>query len=141
MDIDRKKFKRMMVLISRIDEVYYRALKSIGIKDNLFVLLYAIYDGETYSQKRICDEWLIPKTTLNTIVNECVREGYVELVPSGCRVKKIVLTEAGRTFAESVLEPIFKAESRTAQWLEESDVLEKMEEFTYMLENDFGTME
>lgn len=141
MDIDRKKFKRMMVLISRIDEVYYRALKSIGIKDNLFVLLYAIYDGETYSQKRICDEWLIPKTTLNTIVNECVREGYVELVPSGGREKKIVLTEAGRTFAESVLEPIFKAESRTAQWLEESDVLEKMEEFTYMLENDFGTME
>ena len=141
MDIDRKKFKRMMVLISRIDEVYYRALKSIGIKDNLFVLLYAIYDGETYSQKRICDECLIPKTTLNTIVNECVREGYVELVPSGGREKKIVLTEAGRTFAESVLEPIFKAESRTAQWLEESDVLEKMEEFTYMLENDFGTME
>ena len=104
-------------------------------------MLYAIYDGETYSQKRICDEWLIPKTTLNTIVNECVREGYVELVPSGGREKKIVLTEAGRTFAESVLEPIFKAESRTAQWLEESDVLEKMEEFTYMLENDFGTME
>ena len=45
-----------MIAIDQIDEAYYKVLRTLGIKDNAFVLFYAVADGKPYSQKRICDE-------------------------------------------------------------------------------------
>lgn len=141
MSNDREKIRKMMMLVNRIDDAYFKAIRSAGIKDSLFVLLYAIYDGEQYSQKEICEEWGIPKTTLNTIVKECVRDGYVFLMPTGSKEKKVVLTDKGRQFAEEVLLPVFKGESRAAHLLQKTNLLERMEEFTTALEEDFKRLE
>ena len=59
-----------MLSLTRIAEIYYRWGRKVGIKENLLALLYALSDGGHYTQKQICEEWLIPKTTINTLIKE-----------------------------------------------------------------------
>ena len=60
--------RRIMLSLNRIDEIYYRWGRKVGIKENLLALLYALSDGGHYTQKQICEEWLIPKTTIITLI-------------------------------------------------------------------------
>ncbi|MCQ4991523.1 MarR family transcriptional regulator, partial [[Clostridium] symbiosum] len=73
----REEIRRIMVSVNVIDGIYAMGAKKIGIKDNSLSLLYVLDDGKPHSQKEICEYWLIPKTTLNTIVKECVNAGYI----------------------------------------------------------------
>jgi len=111
MQDNRSFIRRLMISVNTIDGVYANISKSLGIKENTLALLDALDDGKAHSQIEICREWLIPKTTLNTIVRECVREGYIELISiHHSKEKQIRLTALGRSFAEGVLAPLHKIE-------------------------------
>lgn len=137
MQSNRERIRRLMIAIDQIDQAYYRALKTLGIKDNAFVLFYAIADGEVYSQKRICEEWSVPRTTLNTIVQEYVGKGYLRLVSTGHKEKELVLTEAGKAFAQEILTPIFAAEERAIQPLLQTGLVEQTEELAERIKREF----
>lgn len=140
MNDSRNEIRRLMIAVNRIDELYYRALRRLNVKDNMFVLFYAIADGNPHSQKQICDEWLIPRTTLNTIVKECVSSGYIQLVALGNKEKEIVLTDSGKAFAASILTPIFAAEENAMEPLLGKGLVEQLESFTERLELEFQQM-
>ena len=79
MDEIQQEIRKIMVSINRIDGIYYQWAKRIGLKDNMLALLYALSDGNLHSQKQISEEWLIPKTTINTVIQECIQKDYVVL--------------------------------------------------------------
>ena len=85
---DRKYIDRMNLCMNQIDGLYYMAARKLGIKDNTLALFYVLNDGEPHTQKEICEEWLIPKTTINTIVRENVDLGYIRLENAGHRKEK-----------------------------------------------------
>ena len=96
-----------------MDGLYYLAARHLGLKENTLALLYTLNDGQPRSQKQLAQELLIPKTTINTIVKECLDAGYIAFVPNGhFREKDIVLTPSGRSYAQKVLQPIYQAEER-----------------------------
>ena len=101
MDENREQVRRLMIAIERIDQAYYQAQRRLGIKDAAFVLFYAIADGGPYSQKQICQEWSLPRTTLNTVVQEDVGKGYLRLAATGHKEKAVVLTPAGRAYVSA----------------------------------------
>lgn len=104
-----------MICVNVIEGIYSRMAKALGVKENTLVFFYALDDGRAHSQKQICDEWFIPRSTLNTIVKECVAKGQVVLFPGdGAREKSIKLTEAGRRFAHALLERVYQAEDEAA---------------------------
>ena len=62
-------------------------------------------------QARISEEWLIPKTTVNTIVKEMARAGYVRLeAGADARERALRLTEQGQAYASDVLGTVYEAE-------------------------------
>ena len=81
MDDHSDAVRRLMLAINRIDGIYYLFSKNQGSNENTYALLYAISDGKPHSQKQVCEEWLIPKTTINTITRNLVKEGYLTLLP------------------------------------------------------------
>lgn len=127
-----------MIAINKIDEAYYKVLRTLGIKDNAFVLFYAIADGKSYSQKRICDEWSIPRTTLNTIVQKYIEKEYIHLVSTGHKEKEIVLTDTGKSFAEKFLTPIFIAEEKAIEPFLKTMFVEQTEELAKQIEFEFS---
>ena len=138
MQTNKEKIRRLMIAIDQIDEAYYKVLRTLGIKDNAFVLFYAIADGQSYSQKRICAEWSVPRTTLNTIVQEYVGKGYIRLVSTGHKEKEIVLTDSGKVFAEEILTPIFEAEEKAIEPFLKTMFVEQAEDLAERIKTEFN---
>lgn len=111
---DRERFIRFMRAMNTIDGEYAALMHGLRVKESLFVLLYACLDEAPRSQKEICDEWRMPRSTLNTAVLEEIKAGNVTLVPCGHKEKLVTLTTKARAYAESLLRPILDAEARTA---------------------------
>ena len=103
--------RRLNAANNRINGAYYVCARRMGANENLVEVLYALDEGPERTQKQICEEWMIPKTTVNTVVRELVREGYATLAARG-REKIIVLTDAGRAYARRLLAPMKTAETR-----------------------------
>ena len=135
--------RRLMIAINKMDGLYYLAAKRNGMKGNTLTLLYALDDGEPHSQKQICDEWMIPKTTINTIVKECVGTGYVKLLgKKHSREKTVAITEKGQVYVENMLKDVYDAEKNAmAATLKRFpiDVVSAMECFTENLRSRFET--
>ena len=97
-------------------QAYYKVLRTLGIKDNAFVLFYAIADGKSYSQKGICDEWSIPRTTLNTIVQKYIEKEYIHLVSTGHKEKEIVSLKILSNFSFEEISKLLKEPIGTVKW-------------------------
>ena len=104
----RPLIRRLSIAINLIDGDYTRTARRLGLKENELSLFYALDDGAPHSQAEISRHWLIPKTTLNTIVGDCVARGLIRL--EGGREKYIRLTEAGAAFARRALDAVYALE-------------------------------
>ncbi|MDO4438937.1 MAG: MarR family transcriptional regulator [Eubacteriales bacterium] len=133
---NRAEIRRLMIALNKIDGIYYLIAKKAGTKENMLSLLYALSDGKSHSQKQICEEWLIPKTTINTVVKECIQKGYVTFSDTGKKEKNIELTEAGKEFTQALLADLFEMEDSsfaqtTAKYSD--DFIFAIEYFTEMM--------
>ncbi len=103
--------QRMILAFNKIDGVYYLFSRQLGVNENDLSFLYALNDGRLHSQREISDNWLIPRTTINTIVKHMVEAGYVVLEAEEHRKeKRILLTEKGREYADRLLGKLYQAE-------------------------------
>lgn len=110
MEQNRENIRSLMIAVNKIDGLYYFASRKLGVKENTLSLLYALSDGKEHTQKGICEDWLIPRTTINTVVKECVDMGYVALSPLGNKEKSVRLTEKGKEFTDGILRDVMAAE-------------------------------
>lgn len=106
--------RRLIAANSAADGAYYRWAKRSNVTLNTLDLLYALDDGLPHSQKQICEEWGIPKTTINTAVKSCRDAGYITLgpMPGRSRQLQLCLTESGRAYAREALEALYAAEDQ-----------------------------
>ena len=107
--------RRLILATTRMDGAYYYFARHSGIPENLLALFYALSDGKPHSQKEICEDWLIPKTTINTVVKEQVAAGHLTLRAGEGREKIICLTDAGRAYAEKAISALCAAERAAAE--------------------------
>ena len=126
--------RRMMLAINRIDGAYYLFARRRGIHENTLALLYALDDGTPHSQKQVCEEWLIPKTTIHTIGRQLEGEGLLTLqAGEHGREKTICLTPAGVTYAREILQDVYAAENAAIDAALEQfspDFVQALEHFT-----------
>lgn len=117
MKLVRKQIAQLMTALNRINCCYAVCAQSAALKENELMILYALADGVPYSQKQICDEWGIPRTTMNTIIKDWKARGLVQLepIPGKRREMNILLTDAGQKLADSVLDKIFEMENAAMQ--------------------------
>ena len=136
----REEIRRIMVSVNVIDGIYAMGAKKIGIKDNSLSLLYALDDGKPHSHQELCEHWLIPKTTLNTIVKECVNAGYIVLDGiKHTKEKEIRLTDKGQEYAKTILNQVYEFERRAMEKTLSSyspEFVQALEQFTAYLKEE-----
>jgi DNA-binding MarR family transcriptional regulator len=105
--------------------IYRSAAIKSGISDSELWVWYALLVlGGEYSQQNICDIWSLPKQTVNSVIANLTKKGYVflETVP-GTRNRKIIrLTEAGKEFGENRVLHIYEAEQRAIEKMPEQEL-------------------
>lgn len=99
--------------MKEIASIYRGVASSYGISDNEFWVWYALltYEGEC-SQQDICDMWSLPKQTVNSIVSNLSKKGYLTLeMTDGMKKRKVIrLSEEGRKYGLGVVKRIYDAE-------------------------------
>ena len=138
--------RRLAKAACALDGAYDRLAKRLGITGNLLWLLYILDDGAPHSQKQICEEWLFPKTTVNTLTKECQGAGYITLhtIPGKKRELHIQLTDAGRDYVHQKLRAFYQAEEAALQVTLETcppEFVSYLETYTQNLIAAFGTYE
>jgi DNA-binding MarR family transcriptional regulator len=96
-----------------IDKLYNQYAKSEGMTFLGYLILDIICSTpENCTQKLICEQTLLPKQTVNTIIRSFWEQGYVEMreIDSDRRNKAIRLSETGQKFADKVMKKISEAE-------------------------------
>ena len=106
--------RRIVAATSAADGAYYRWAVRSGVTSHTLDLLYALDDGQPHSQKQICEEWAIPKTTVNTVVRSCREAGYITLepMPDQPRQRQLCLTPAGMAYAREALAELYVLENQ-----------------------------
>ena len=102
-------------LVYKLDGVYEEYGRSLKVGSaNLLWILYALNDGKRHSQKEICNDWDIPRSTANTIVKDLQGKGYVELsqIKGERRELLVSLTDSGKQYANGILSDLYKKEKQ-----------------------------
>lgn len=107
--------------------IYEDYARNNGISYTSLYILNAIIQIENCTQKKICERTLLPKQTVNNVITAFFKNGYVELneLPENRRVKIIRLTERGKSYADTLIPHIHKADCKAMETLteEEQDLL------------------
>ena len=137
----REEVYRLMLTINRCTGVYYEIAKKMGVKENTLLLLDILSDKRQHSQKQICDDWHMPKTTLNTIIKECVSSGHVVLLTQRkSKEKLIALTDSGQIFADEITQKMKEAVQRYMEKIKKeysTDFILVFEKYVEYLENEY----
>ena len=116
-------FGKLVYGIDGAYEAYGRGCK-LG-SPNLLWILYALNDGERHRQKRISEEWAIPRSTANTIVKELESKGYVALSPIEGERRELLLslTPGGKEYADGILSDLYQREREIYAEIENPEAL------------------
>ena len=109
----REFFYRLGKLVYQIDGAYEEYGKGCDLgSPNLLWILYALNDGGRHSQKQLCDEWAIPRSTANTIIKDLESKNYIALsqIKGKRRELLVSLTESGKAYADGILSDLYKRE-------------------------------
>ncbi len=93
--------------------VYEDWAKAHGVSVNSLLVLSAIHEGmEDCTQKKISLRWRIPKQTVNAVLKDYERKGFVKLLPmpEDERNKLIHFTAKGKEYADAIISKLRKVE-------------------------------
>lgn len=113
----RETARRLILALYRIDETYYLSESKKKLSDAELCVMYALDDGKPHSQREISQEWLVPKTSVNTIVKRWEKDGLLTMtpIPGKRREMHIMLTDAGRDYAKNFMGFLYRAEDKALQ--------------------------
>ncbi len=123
---DRMFFYKLGKLIYGIDGAYEEYGKNCRVSSpNLLWILYALNDGERHSQKQICDDWAIPRSTANTIIKDLESKNYVALsqIKGERRELFVFLTPSGKKFADGILSDLYRREKEIYSEIEDPEAI------------------
>ncbi|MEY8495043.1 MarR family transcriptional regulator [Lachnospiraceae bacterium 29-91] len=129
--------------IKELNSLYHIAAIKSDISDGEISIWSVLLesDGE-YSQQDLSDLLFLPKQTINSIISNLVKKGFVflEHVP-GTRNRKVIrLTEEGRDYGESKVRWIFQAEEKALEQTDPEQVqacIEMIEKYISHLKKEF----
>ncbi|HJJ04406.1 MAG TPA: MarR family transcriptional regulator [Clostridiaceae bacterium] len=136
MSKEKDLMKRLISDTAKMDGLYYLWGKNTGVSENMLTLMYALNDDKMHTQKQICEQFSIPKTTINTIVKELIEKGLIVFTNGeNLKEKNLALTEKGKIYAEEIIGELEEIEKIALKKTLEKYSIEFIETFEYLLEN------
>ena len=119
------------VAINRIRGAYAAWTRENQLKYHEMLILYSLQELSRCTQKQICDQYLLPKQTVNNIITTLRAQGYLHLLPNEAdrRGKYVELTASGRRYAARTLAALRAAEQQAVLRMG-ADELRRMTDMT-----------
>lgn len=107
------------------DAIYHSAAVRHGVSDTALWVLYILNTAEgDCTQQDLIRQCFFSKQTVNTAVTKLANQGYLtlEMIPGTRNLKRLLLTESGRTLAAQTARPLREAELRAYGSLTEEEL-------------------
>lgn len=108
----QQKIKDLGAAFNKIDGLYSLLAKKYNINGMAMNILCDFYTYERLTQKQISERYMLPKQSVNNVIQSLKQDGYITLT-SGLedkREKYIELTEKGRQYSAELLKPFTSIE-------------------------------
>lgn len=84
-------------IFNETNKAYNELASKVGLSYNQMVILYYLQSHNNVTQKNIVNDMLIPKQTINTILNNWINAGYISFENKLTKKNKVILlTEYGK---------------------------------------------
>lgn len=110
--------------IIKIRGAYAAWSKQNNVNYHEMLIMYSLRDNVVCTQKQICEQYLLPKQTVNNVITSLRRSGYIVLIPieNNKREKAIVLTESGREYVHGFMMSLNQIEENVVREMGEENV-------------------
>ena len=121
--------------------VYDDYVKRFDFNYNELACFYSLYVFGECTQKQICNEWALPKQTVNTLCKSFITQGLIKIVPhtGDKREKLMTLTDKGQEIAKPMIEPLLEIEKQAIVNFGNERSLNLVKEFQAFQENFLKT--
>lgn len=139
----RKQIDIIKQKIKELNSLYHIAARKSGISDSEISIWSVLLNAEEeFSQQDLCDLLYLPKQTVNSLISNFIKKGYVNLEHvTGSRNRKMIrLTEEGYLYGKSRVMWIFEAEQNAMEEasLQEMQVcISMLERYILYLKSEF----
>ncbi len=115
----RRLLDKVNLAVIRLRGAYSAWSKNHGILYNEMLVLYTIRDHGYCTQKQVCDNYLLPRQTINHVITDLRNRGLLALSPENStgREKAFVLTEKGKAYAQPLLDSLTSTEEQAMEHL------------------------
>lgn len=113
----KTKLAELAEVTAALDQSFIDYAKMQSVIFSELQVLYSLYTNEKCTQKQICDEWSLPKQTVNTICKAFMQKGLIQFIThtGDQREKWLALTHAGEQYAMPIISPLLDLEYATEQ--------------------------
>lgn len=93
----KNELRELFNIFNETNKAYNERASKVGLSYNQMVILYYLQSHYNVTQKNIVNDMLIPKQTINTILNNWINAGYISFENKLTKKNKIILlTEFGK---------------------------------------------
>lgn len=93
----KNELRELFNIFNETNKAYNELASKVGLSYNQMVILYYLQSHYNVTQKNIVNDMLIPKQTINTILNNWINAGYISFENKLTKNNKIILlTEFGK---------------------------------------------
>lgn len=139
-----KSIKAITSAVDRTDYLYEKWAKKQGVNNYVSRIMYMLYLSGVNRQKERVENYGMPKQTVNTVITELQKKGYIILIPdeNDKRSKIIKLTQEGINYANKIVTPLLDCEIRVLKKMGTQRVemlIDTMNQYADLLETEMKT--
>lgn len=139
-----KSIKAITSAVDRTDYLYEKWAKKQGVNNYVSRIMYMLYLSGVNRQKEMVENYGMPKRTVNTVITELQKKGYIILIPdeNDKRSKIIKLTQEGINYANKIVTPLLDCEIRVLKKMGTQRVemlIDTMNQYADLLETEMKT--
>lgn len=139
-----KSIKAITSAVDRTDYLYEKWAKKQGVNNYVSRIMYMLYLSGVNRQKEMVENYSMPKQTVNTVITELQKKGYIILIPdeNDKRSKIIKLTQEGINYANKIVTPLLDCEIRVLKKMGTQRVemlIDTMNQYADLLETEMKT--
>lgn len=139
-----KSIKAITSAVDRTDYLYEKWAKKQGVNNYVSRIMYMLYLSGVNRQKEMVENYGMLKQTVNTVITELQKKGYIILIPdeNDKRSKIIKLTQEGINYANKIVTPLLDCEIRVLKKMGTQRVemlIDTMNQYADLLETEMKT--
>lgn len=119
----KSELRQLFDIMNETDKMYNVLAKKVDLSFNQLIILYYLRTHNNVTQKNIASDMLVPKQTINSILNNWIKDGYIIFQNESSKKNKIILlSEEGEKELGLKIDYIMDKENRILSKFSQKEV-------------------